>query len=322
MDIATDNAMLLPGVAFLLITAILLATFALTGNYGQLIEARIRKLGEPQVQHKKQDRSGWRTAIAKLFQMGGRLLLTNDKANGRLQTQFLEAGINAKTAVSVFIAARCLLALVLPLLVFTASWLRWMPASYAWLGAGLSGLIGYWLPRVWLDRRRKKRQVILRRALPDFLDLIVACLGGGLSVQAALKQVAEELRLAHRELAAELLVVLKEMELGRTLDSALQQFAARTNLEELRTLCSFVHQTTKFGTTITDALGQLAEMLRIQREQRAEELAQKAAVKILFPTLIFIFPTVFVVLAGPAAIQIREGLKTDEQQQASPTYRK
>jgi hypothetical protein len=149
---------------------------------------------------------------------------------------------------------------------------------------------------------------LLRRALPDFLDLVVACLGGGLSVQAALKRVAEELKLAHAGLSSELGIVLREIEIGGSLDQALHKLATRTGLDELRTLRSFVQQTTKFGTTITDALAQLAEMLRIQREQRAEELAQKAAVKILFPTLLFIFPTVFVVLAGPAAIQIKEGL--------------
>jgi tight adherence protein C len=153
------------------------------------------------------------------------------------------------------------------------------------------------------------------------LDLVVACLGGGSSVQAALRQVAEELKLAHPELSAELQIVLHEIELGRTLDHALSQLATRTGLEELRTLRSFVQQTTKFGTTITDALAQLAEMLRIQREQRAEELAQKAAVKILFPTMLFIFPTVFVVLAGPAAIQIQQGL-IKEKHASAPTSRR
>jgi tight adherence protein C len=118
------------------------------------------------------------------------------------------------------------------------------------------------------------------------------------------------------------MIVLREIELGRTLDQSLQQLATRTGLDELRMLCSFVHQTTRFGTTITDALEQLAEALRIQREQRAEELAQKAAVKILFPTLLFIFPTVFVVLAGPAAIQIKEGLAAAGQNEASPVLGK
>jgi tight adherence protein C len=162
----------------------------------------------------------------------------------------------------------------------------------------------------------------LGRALPDFLDLVVACLGGGLSVQAALQQVAEELKLAHPELSAELRIVLRDIEMGRTLDHALEQLAARTAMEELKSLCSFVHQTTKFGTTITDALSQMAEMLRIQREQTAEEMAQKAAVKILFPTMLFIFPTVFVVLAGPAAIQIKEGLTASTAGESPPPNRK
>jgi len=118
------------------------------------------------------------------------------------------------------------------------------------------------------------------------------------------------LKLAHSELAMELGVTLREIELGSSLDCALHQLAARTGLDELRTLRSFVQQTTKLGTTITDAMEQMADMLRMQREQRAEEMAQKAAVKILFPTLLFIFPTVFVVLAGPAAIQIKDTLTT------------
>jgi tight adherence protein C len=183
-----------------------------------------------------------------------------------------------------------------------------------------AAIAGFLLPYLWLERRRARRHLLLRRAIPDFLDLVVACLSGGLSVQAALRQVAEELRLAHPELSEELSVVLREIELGGTLDHALLQLATRTGVDELRTLRTFVQQTSKYGTTITDALAQLAEMLRVQREQRAEELAQKAAVKILFPTMLFIFPTIFVVLAGPAAIQINKGLLDSMQQQ--PTAKK
>jgi tight adherence protein C len=184
------------------------------------------------------------------------------------------------------------------------------------LCGGLAAVLGFCLPHLWLDDRRSKRHFILRRAIPDFLDLIVACLGGGLSVQAALRQVSDELKLAHPDLSAELNIVLREIELGGTLDQALQQLAARTGLDEFKTLRSFVYQTTKFGTTITDALAQLADVLRIQREQRAEELAQKAAVKILFPTILFIFPTIFVVLAGPAALQIKQRFSSAVQDQA------
>jgi len=317
-----NNPAFLPGLVFLLVTGALLLAFAMTGRYDQRMESRLRTLADPREKKQGGGRQMLASLVAKVPQASKGLLPTNDQANGRLQTKFSEAGITAAGALSIYIASKCIFAVLLPLGFIVAAWLHWMPVAYAWLGGSLTGLIGFFLPSIWLERRRSRRQSTLRRALPDFLDLIVACLGGGMSVQAALKRVAEELRLAHAELAAELLVVLKEIELGRTLDAALHQFASRTGLEELRTLCSFVHQTAKFGTTITDALGQLAEMLRIQREQRAEEMAQKAAVKILFPTLLFIFPTVFVVLAGPAAIQIQEGFKTQEQQESSPTSRK
>jgi tight adherence protein C len=313
------HTVLVPSIVFLLVAGSLLAMGALTSGCDRLIAVRLQGLAGKQPRQNPRGPGTMGSVMAKLPQVSQRLLLpTSEKALSRLQTRFGEAGIYSPGAAPAYVAAKCMLTLILPLGFVAAGWLEWIPTWYAWLGGTAAALVGIGLPHLWLERRRVRRQFILRRALPDFLDLIVACLGGGLSVQAALKQVAEELRLAHPELSVELLAVLGEIELGRTLDGALQQLAARTGLEELRALCSFVHQTTKFGTTITDALGQLAEMLRIQREQRAEELAQKAAVKILFPTLLFIFPTVFVVLAGPAAIQIREGLKPEGTQPSSP----
>lgn len=141
-------------------------------------------------------------------------------------------------------------------------------------------------------------------------------------MQAAIKQVSDELSTAHPILANELLMVSHEMELGRTLEEALEHLADRTGLEELRMVCTFVSQAKKFGTTMADAVGQLAVVLRNQREHRAEELAQQAAVKILFPTMLFIFPTVFVVLAGPAAIQIRDSLATAKSQSVLADDRK
>jgi len=320
VSLVLDNAIFLQGLVFLLVAGALLAAGGLFGGYDRLLEARIRGLCEAE-RPKERPRRALDVLLAKLSQLR-RVLPSDEKGRSRLQKRLNEAGIHDSAAVAIYFAAKCLLTLILPAVWIAAGALKWMPDVYAWVGAGVAALIGLWLPHLWLEHRRNHRHLTLRRALPDFLDLIVACLGGGLSVQAALRQVAEELKIAHRELSQELLVVLREIELGRSLDVSLQQLAVRTGLEEMRTLCSFVHQTTKFGTTITDALASLAEMLRIQREQRAEELAQKAAVKILFPTLLFIFPTVFVVLAGPAAIQIREGLAANKQGQASSVSRK
>ena len=118
MDFAIENAILLPAVAFFFVTGILLATFTLTGSYDQLIEARIRKLGDSPAPAIKPNRPLWAIVIAKLAQAIGRLFPTSEKANRRLQTQFVEAGVNAPGAASAYTAAKCMLALVLPLGVF------------------------------------------------------------------------------------------------------------------------------------------------------------------------------------------------------------
>jgi tight adherence protein C len=112
--------------------------------------------------------------------------------------------------------------------------------------------------------------------------------------------------LAYPLLAGEMAIVQRQIEMGATPDLALRGFAERTDLSALFSLSSLIEQARRFGTSIVDALRTQAEMLRYQREQRAEELAQKASVKILFPTLLFIFPAIFVVLVGPAAVRLYE----------------
>jgi tight adherence protein C len=317
MALLFENPLLIQVIVFLIVAGFLLAVSALTVRHDHLVEQRIRGLTHDGDRAASTGPGVLAFLGMKFPQWTQTLLPAGAKQRAQLQARFMGAGIYAPWAVSTFIAVRCLLTLCLPAVFVVVAWMHLLPVSSALLGGSLAGILGMVLPHLWLERRRARRHLILRRALPDFLDLIVACLGGGLSVQAALKRVADELKLAHPELTSEMLVVLREVEFGRTLDVALQQLAARTGLEELRMLSSFVHQTTKFGTMITDALQQLAEALRIQREHRAEELAQKAAVKILFPTMIFIFPTIFVVLAGPAAIQIKEGLATANQSDTS-----
>jgi tight adherence protein C len=251
------------------------------------------------------------------------VLMPNDEASRtRLQTQLVKAGIYAPWALKTYFTVKLVAMVVPPLVVFLVYYAGLLSGPIALMCGGISGVLGMFLPGTWLHRMRVRRQMVLRKSLPDFLDLIVACLEGGISMQAALKQVADELRMAHPIFAAELQVVQREMELGLSLEQSLSRLAERTGVEELRSLAAFVHQAARFGTTMAEAMRQLSDMLRSQRELRAEELAQQAAVKILFPTLLFIFPTVFVVLAGPAAIKIREGLTGSGENSSSPLARK
>jgi tight adherence protein C len=159
---------------------------------------------------------------------------------------------------------------------------------------------------LWLDKQVARQHLLLGKSLPDFLDLMIVCLQGGLSLQETIRRVGDELRLAHPTLAFELSIVQRDTDLGASIEQALKRFAARSGYEGVRTLSTFIREAQRFGTNITEALRSHADMLRSQREQVAEESAQKAAVKILLPTMLLIFPAIFVVAVGPALIQIQQ----------------
>jgi tight adherence protein C len=165
----------------------------------------------------------------------------------------------------------------------------------------VAGMIG---PSFWLDKRKKARQTTLRRGLPDALDVLIICQEGGLSLQAGLKRVADELRSAHPILGSELKIVDREIQLGKSPGEALQHFAQRSDLEEVLSLASVIGQSERFGASLVKSLRSHSDTLRLKRKQKAEEKAQKASTMILIPTLLFIFPAVFVVLLAPAVFQV------------------
>lgn len=303
MEELFSNSTVLAAAIFLLVAGCCLAIGAWTGRVDRRIESRIRGACESIPQSTSGRGNGWSDSVA-----SGHVILHRDALRDPLCEALAEAGIHDPRAKLKFhVCQGCFAAIGASLCLLLSRAINLpLPLILTWSAASMG--LGYMAPRIWLWRRQIRRQLALRRSIPDFLDLVVACLSGGYSIQAALKQVSEELRLAHPLLSMELSLMLREIDMGSTLDTALRNLTERTRLEELRTLRSFVHQTMKFGTTIIDGLQELSEMLRNQREQRAEELAQKAAVKILLPTFLFIFPTVFVVLVGPAAIKIQQGL--------------
>ena len=145
---------------------------------------------------------------------------------------------------------------------------------------------------------------MIRRAIPEFLDVIVICLDAGLSFQAALQRVQGELAAAFPLFTFELNIVLQEVQLGMSTGEALQRFGERSDMEEVRSLAGVVVQSELYGASLTKAFHTHAKALRVKRTQAAEENGQKASVKILFPTILFIFPAIFIVILGPAMIQI------------------
>jgi tight adherence protein C len=140
--------------------------------------------------------------------------------------------------------------------------------------------------------------------LPDALDVLNICLEGGMSLSGSVSRVAQELASAHPALALELAIVDRETRMGRSVADSIRSFADRFDLSELRSLASVIAQAERYGASVAQALEVYAETMRVKRSQAAEERAQKAVIKVIFPTLFCIFPALFVVVLGPAAISI------------------
>jgi tight adherence protein C len=243
-------------------------------------------------------------ARAALPKMGAALVPEKEEERTRLQARLVQAGLYGRQAMYFYLGVKLLLIAGPAVAGLAAALLGLLPVVHALIGGAILGIIGMIGPSFWLDSRKAGRQVSFRRALPDALDVLVICLEGGLSLNAALKRVAGELRTAHPLLASELRIVEREIQLGRSTGDAVRQFGERADLEELRTLASVINQSERFGASLVKALRVHAETLREKRLQHAEEMAQTAGTKILFPTILFIFPGVFIVLLGPAVIQI------------------
>lgn len=170
------------------------------------------------------------------------------------------------------------------------------------LGLSLGGLAGYAAPALWMRRRIRTQRKSLELGLPDALDLLVVCVEAGLTLDAAFQRVAQELALAHPALARELDITHMETRVGLSRAEALKNLGARTGCDPLRALATMLVQAERFGTSIAASLRVHAESLRVSRQHAAEEMAAKASVKLSFPVVLFIFPALLIVLAGPAAI--------------------
>ena len=163
---------------------------------------------------------------------------------------------------------------------------------------------GYYAPLVWLRTAITRRKDALNRAIPDALDLMVVCVEAGLGLDQAIGRVGEEVGRSHPALSDELNLLSMELRTGVSRQEALRNIALRTDLEEVRNLVALLIQTDRFGTSIGQALRVHADSMRTTRRLRAEELAAKLPVKLLFPLVFFIFPSMFIVIIGPAAIKM------------------
>jgi tight adherence protein C len=218
----------------------------------------------------------------------------------KVRVRLAHAGIYSPSAVAVFVGCK----LIGLFAGFIAGGLLGLAFStqMGLLLACWLGLMGYMLPGFWLKWQMSRRQRVLQSSLPDALDLMVVCVEAGLTIDAAIQRVGQEIALAHPEISRELGITHMETRIGVSRIEALRNLGFRTGSTSLQSLAAMLVQAERFGTSIGQALRVHAESLRDKRRYAAEEQAAKTTVKLAFPVVLFIFPTVLVVLGGPAFI--------------------
>ena len=215
----------------------------------------------------------------------------------KLRVRFLAAGLGDPKNFDWYFALR-----FLGPLAGIIAWSFIPKLSFFWMLVLVAML--YLLPDLGLKFLTKKRRSLIELGLPDALDLMVVCISAGLGLDQALMRSGQELEVSHPEIAAEFLQINLEQRAGKRRIEAWQSMAERTQLDVVKALANMLSQTDRFGTPIAQAMGTFADGLRKRRSQMAEEKAAKTTIKLMFPLVLFIFPSMFIVLLGPAALAV------------------
>lgn len=276
---------------------------ALTSGNAAAIERRLGELAgaSPRSEADPDRESRFVQLMKRLGQAAPKLRSETSKLRQRL----VAAGYRRNEALVVFYGLRLTLAVALFSLLATPviSLLAPLDLKPNLPGALTLCLVGYVLPGMILARLAKKRQHLIRLGLPDVLDLLVVSVEAGLGIDQAIQRVGEELAFAHPDLSDELRLVNLQLRAGKGRTEALHNLGERTGVDDVKSLVAMLVQTDKFGTSIAQSLRVHSDVLRTKRRQRAEEAAAKTGVKMVFPLVFCIFPAVWVVTIGPAAVK-------------------
>ena len=304
-------------------TLIAIAVFGVVGAIMYLVLAPRAPIAEDMIQRRLETISGPRTAAAPVrlydneqetfwervatFFFGSREIPDNLSKSG---TQLHQAGYRGARAIRIYWGLRIFLGLALALTGLLLAFSMSASMQDVLLLAGAAGGAGYMLPYLTVFRKAKARVLAMREALPDTLDLIVICVEAGMGVDAALNRVGNEQNNQKLAIGEELLLATQEMQAGSRRKDALMRMAERCGVEEIRGLVTFLTQTEELGGSIARSLRIYADTMRDKRSQSAEEAARKAVIKLIFPLVFFILPAIFIILLGPAGLQIMKALSS------------
>jgi len=291
--------MLLPVLAFLFASLLVAAAaMAFSSSATSTIERRLGEIAIGGHGETKAEQAEYKRAIVDALKRIGSAAPKSQAELGKLQQRLVAAGYRSSEAMLVFFGIRLACALAGFALLMSPIITR--PNLLMGLGACA---LGYLLPGMALARMAKKRQHKIRLGLPDALDLLVVSVEAGLGLDQAIQRVSTELDFAHPELSQELGLINLELRAGKARSEALHNLATRTGVDDISSLVAMLVQTDKFGTSVAQSLRVHSETVRTKRRQRAEEAAAKTGVKMVFPLVFCIFPAIWVVTIGPAAIK-------------------
>jgi tight adherence protein C len=284
---------------------ILIASAGLLVFYREAMLQRLTQVVTPRKEKKwsdlfKKGRAG--ASIKAVIEPFEKVLPKSPKEVSIVEQRLIRAGLRDESATRLLYGAKALTPIVFCLAVVVSGVGNFMAYVMA-LG------VGYLAPDFWLGRRIKKRQLEIRLGLPDFLDLMVVCIEAGLSLDYAVDRAVKEFSASQPEICDEFGLVILEQRAGRARGDAWRNLAERVDIDVIRTLTSSVIQADQFGTSISKTLRVYSETLRTQRRQRVEELAAKTAVKLVFPLVLCIFPTLFIIALGPAILAMMDTFK-------------
>jgi tight adherence protein C len=276
-------------------------------------EERLERIGRPKslidIEVAQADTKTRFSGLKDVFSnLGGGLESNNELEKNSLRIKLANAGFRSEQAAAVYQGMRvvCLAAFLLPALFFFLLKDGFTVRSIQYT-VGLAGL-GFYLPQITLWHLRTTRQKEIFLTLPDALDLLVVCVESGLGLDAALRKVTEEMKGHAKTICEEFQLANLQLQMGRPRREVLHDLGVRTGVDDVRSLAAILIQADRFGSSIAQALRVQSDSMRTRRRQLAEEKAAKTAVQLIFPLVLFIFPAIFVVLVGPAAIQIQRNL--------------
>lgn len=302
-------------VPFIVFGAIVIGAWFLMAAFSRRssrAEERLTRIGRPtsapdldDLDARRHRFGGIRDAIA---QLGGAVEGQSDLEKNKLKLQLANGGFRSDAAPMIYQGLR-LLCIVLFLVPTTGIMLMMSGFTQKTLMyVVILGGVGFYLPQVglWLIVSSRKKAIFL--TLPDALDLLVVCVESGLGLDAAMRKVTEEMKKHAKIICEELSLSNLQLQMGRSRRDVLHDLGVRTGVDDMKALAAILIQADRFGSSIAQALRVQSDSMRVRRRQIAEEKAAKTAVQLIFPLVLFIFPAIFVVLVGPAAIQIQRGL--------------